>query len=156
MSLISSREGLEDAQVFRAGPGGFIGFGIILGYLTILAVVFLVQHVTSGTVLFLVTCVGATLFVWRWLRVFMIEIWPTALRYRSLSQDRTIERAAITAARLSVEPFKDSLGPAVRLTVYVRSGEPPLIINAKVFSRAAIKAVRELVSAFETVRQNDV
>jgi hypothetical protein len=80
-----------------------------------------------------------------WLTSYRITITPTELRYRNLFGSRSIRRDQIKMVRL--QRVSNTRGPpSPQLVVEPRpdSGAKDMIINAKVFSKAAVIAVLDL------------
>lgn len=140
MSDNGSRRGL----VFHADRPGYIGFGIIFGAACLLMVFIVWRDFRATTVAILVCIVAAAVITFYWLHAFRLEIGPETLTYRSIFTVRSIRRADIDSVTLRTAPFEQVLGPTVRLTITLSKDEPPLVINAKVFSREAIQAVKQL------------
>ena len=144
MSLKTSDN--EVLGTFRANRSGYIGFGIIALGITGMSVSIFHKDPRPATAALVAFCAALAIFVFVWLRAFALEVTPDALTYRSLTQRRSVRREEIRDIRLSFEPRANRWGPTVRLTVRIKNDEP-LIINAKVFSREAIRTVRALAPA---------
>lgn len=132
--------------VFCADRGGYIGFGIIFVMFGGMMGWIVTKDPRPATVTLMASIIVAAGTTLVWLRAFRIEITPTAVVYRSLAVRRTVNRRDIRAVSSSVEPLASPWGPTVRLTLTI-AHEPPLVINAKVFSRDAARALGELVPA---------
>jgi hypothetical protein len=135
-----------EPDMFRADRSGYIGASII-GAVVLVADALIARRDLRGAAIVL-TIIGATAaLVIVWLRAFRIELSTTTLTYRSLTQARTIAIDQVEDVTLTVEPFASAAGPTVRLTVYLAGDREPLVINAKVFSREAIRRVEDLKPA---------
>ncbi len=128
-------------STFRASRGGYVGFGIIFAYAIGMMAVIITHDPRPGSWLVLLLVAAAACFVWAWLRAFRLEISETALVYTTLRTRRVVGLEQIQSVDLSVEPFASPTGPTVRLTLSLNSDEEPLIINAKVFDKSAVRAV---------------
>jgi hypothetical protein len=132
-------------QVFAADRSGYIGFGVILGTATSFAVVVLWHERSIDTVLLLLTCISVSCLTFYWLRAFRITIGTDTLTYSSMMEMRTVPLTAIRTISFGYKLFEKPFGPTVQLILTLGNESPPVIINAKVFSREAIAAVRCLV-----------
>jgi hypothetical protein len=139
-------------RVFHADRAGYIGFGLIFLFVVGMAVVVVVRDTRPATMVVLGLCVAAAVMTWVWLRSFEIRITNDELVFRSLlgGEQRT-RHDQILKVRLGLD--LSGRGGILRLSIEARGGgqTPPMAINAKVFSREAIRAVLELGERVATV-----
>jgi hypothetical protein len=140
-----SMESLEPQVVYRADRSGYIGFGIIIGLFLSFFALLAWRKPSRDVLTVLALLLGIAGIGFSWFRAFRIEIQGRRLlTYSTLTTRRTISIDAISSVELQMAPFADPWGPTVRLTITMCGDDRPLVINAKVFSRVAIGAVRRL------------
>jgi hypothetical protein len=134
-------------RTFRAGSSAYVGLAIVDTVVLAMGMVAAVKDPRPATMLLvclLLLLAGLTV---AWLRAFRIEVTPSSLIYRTLLHARKVALSDIVAVRLSMEPLKEARGPTVRLELTLTGDQPPLVMNAKVFSREAVRTVRSLAPA---------
>jgi len=132
-------------SVYKAAKRGYIGFGIIFGFLVVATFTISIYDRGGDAVYALLTILVAAAFVFVWLSKFRLEVAEDYLRYETLWSERIVPLADIGKVDFDPAYFATYFGPVVRLIVHVRGrGNPPLVINAKVFSRSAVRHIMQL------------
>jgi len=135
----------DGGEIYRADRYGYVGFGVIFGFLISATLVMIVAEQGGEALYALAVFVAAAVYVFVWLRSFRLEIGPESLRYKTLWSDRTVSMADIVKVKFDNAYLATYFGPVVRLTVHLRTPDaPPLVINAKIFSRRAVARVLQL------------
>jgi hypothetical protein len=116
----------------------------MFGFLLIATLAMTVMDRGGEALYVMVGIFAAAVLVFAWLRRFALEVTETHLRYRTLWSERAVVRTDIRKVSLG-HSYGTYFGPVVRLTIDLADpGVPPLVINAKVFSREAVRAVLSL------------
>ena len=131
-------------RTYVAVPSAYVALSVITGLPVACSVAICFMEPKPGSFLGLLTALGGFTLAMIWLRRFRIIIDDRTITYTSLTQRRTVLLEEIKSVKFSIEPFADPGGPTVRLTLKLRTRDPAVIINAKVFSREAIRDVRSL------------
>lgn len=136
----------RDEQYGAALSNRLIG-GAIFGVLVIVAVWSYLKNPAGRDGLIIATVFW--FLVQAYFASFRIVLTPEALTYRQLYfQSRTLEWSEIECAEMCVRILEGSMNRppiALILTPRPESGKEPIEINAKVFTRQAIKRVEDLV-----------
>jgi hypothetical protein len=131
-------------KTYRAAVSTYVVFGIIFG---IPATAFSLKwrYPQARQIVGVIVIAGFICFLW--IISFRIVITATTLRFRSLFGSAEIPRASIRRSRVAVKmgPFTGPLRLVVKVDrAAAINGRTEIDINAKVFSREAIKAVLAL------------
>ncbi len=152
-------------RIFRASKDGYIGFGFIFGSMLVFVLLAYRNSPSPEALKLILLLIAVISFIFYWLSAFYIIITPEELEFRSLfGARRSIplnEIKSVTTmsfphyrGRMNPEQIKarKKFGhplwflnpPPNQLLVYSLDDTKNIDINAKVFSREAIRAVLDL------------